>query len=74
MKRIEIHAHSDASGSPKANKRLSERRARAVAAYLVNAGVEAGRLHTVAHGESSTQGRRIEFTITDRAALSAIAR
>jgi outer membrane protein OmpA-like peptidoglycan-associated protein len=85
---IEIHGHTDASGSQKANQRLSERRARAVAGYLIDKGVDAGRLHPIAHGSTApiaandssinrALNRRIEFTLTDRApgpALSAIMR
>lgn len=61
-----------------ANKRLSERRARAVADYLVSAGVEAQRVIAIGHGaeapivdddqaESMACNRRIEFTIRDGA-------
>lgn len=85
---IEIHGHTDATGSPKANKRLSERRARSVAAYLIAVGVDARRVHSIGHGStmpvasnessvSRAQNRRIEFNLTDRApgpALSAILR
>jgi outer membrane protein OmpA-like peptidoglycan-associated protein len=73
---IEIHGHSDSSGSPAANKRLSQRRAQIVADYLVGAGVEAGRVVAVGHGaeapivagdqpESMACNRRIEFTVRD---------
>jgi outer membrane protein OmpA-like peptidoglycan-associated protein len=85
---VEIHGHTDATGSPKANKRLSERRARSVADYLIAMGIDAGRLHPIGHGSTApiasndssanrARNRRIEFTLTERAtgpALSAIAR
>jgi outer membrane protein OmpA-like peptidoglycan-associated protein len=73
---IEIHGHSDASGTPATNRRLSERRALAIADYLIAAGVEARRLITIGHGaeapivggdqpESMACNRRIEFTVRD---------
>jgi OOP family OmpA-OmpF porin len=85
---IEVHGHTDASGSAKANKRISQRRAEAVAAYLVAAGIASTRVHAIGHGSSSpiasndttesrAQNRRIELQFSDRApgpALSAILR
>jgi outer membrane protein OmpA-like peptidoglycan-associated protein len=85
---IEGHVHTDASGSEKANKRISQRRAQAVAAYLIGAGVESYRVHPIGHGsaspitsndtaESRALNRRIELMLSDRVpgpALSAIAR
>jgi OOP family OmpA-OmpF porin len=76
---IEIHGHTDASGSKQANLRLSERRAEVVAAYLVAAGIDTRRLEIIAHGaahpilpnttpEFRARNRRIEFTIKDSTA------
>jgi outer membrane protein OmpA-like peptidoglycan-associated protein len=73
---IEIHGHSDALGTPATNRRLSERRALAIADYLIGAGIEADRLITIGHGgeapivagdqpESMACNRRIEFTVRD---------
>ncbi len=70
---IEIHGHSDTSGTPATNRRLSERRALAIADYLIAAGVEAARLIAIGHGseapivagdqpESMACNRRIEFS------------
>jgi outer membrane protein OmpA-like peptidoglycan-associated protein len=69
---IEIGGHTDSDGSDEANRVLSERRAQAVNAYLVNQGIAPERLVTVGYGESrpvtsndTTEGkrrnRRIEF-------------
>ncbi len=69
---IEIGGHTDSDGSDTANRVLSERRAQAVNAYLVNQGIAPERLVTVGYGESrpvtsndTTEGkrrnRRIEF-------------
>ncbi len=76
---IEIHGHTDASGSKQANLRLSERRAEVVAAYLVASGIDMRRLKIIAHGaahpilpnttpEFRARNRRIEFTIRDSTA------
>lgn len=69
---IEIGGHTDSDGSDAANNRLSERRAQAVNAYLVERGIEPSRLVTVGYGESrpvvsndtadgKRRNRRIEF-------------
>jgi len=73
---IEIHGHADASGPARANERLSERRAKSVAAYLIARGVDARRLVRIGHGEAApiapndtpenrARNRRIEFTLKD---------
>ena len=74
--RIEIEGHTDAEGTPERNARLADRRARAVADYLVKAGVEAGKLVAVGYGETRpvapndtpenrARNRRIEFTVRE---------
>lgn len=47
-----IEGHTDGIGSESYNQRLSEDRAQAVTQYLINLGVNRGRLTTVAYGES----------------------
>jgi OOP family OmpA-OmpF porin len=69
---VEVSGHTDAVGDKDYNIALSERRAEAVVAYLVEAGMEANRLSAVGMGfsqpvaDNSTeagrvQNRRIEF-------------
>ena len=70
-RRLAIEGHTDASGSEAYNQKLSERRARAIASYLVtNHGVETSRLRAVGKGESrplkgqdplDPRNRRVEF-------------
>ena len=72
--RIEIGGHTDNEGTDERNQRLSDRRAKSVAAYLTKAGVDANRLSAVGYGASKpvadnttpqgrAQNRRIEFTV-----------
>lgn len=72
---IEIHGHTDSSGSNQYNQALSERRAGAVATYLVNHAIAAERLAIIGFGEEQpkysndtaegrAQNRRVEFAIT----------
>lgn len=72
---IEIHGHTDSSGSNEYNQALSERRAGAVATYLVNQAIPAERLAIIGFGEEqpkysneTAEGRantrRVEFAIT----------
>jgi outer membrane protein OmpA-like peptidoglycan-associated protein len=73
---IEIAGHTDNVGPREANVDLSNRRARAVGAYLLEQGVSAERLTTVGHGPDEPRqsnatavgraaNRRIEFTVRD---------
>ncbi len=62
---VVIEGHTDSFGSDKTNLALSQQRAEAVEAYLVNQGLPAGRLTALGYGESqpvanneSPEGRR----------------
>ncbi len=72
--RIQVAGHTDSDGSQQANQRLSEARARAVARFLIDSGVEASRIETVGYGETRPAfpndsarhklwNRRIEFLV-----------
>jgi OmpA-OmpF porin, OOP family len=71
--RIEVSGHTDNVGKKKDNKRLSQKRADAVRAYLVSKGIDASRIDTIGYGDErpiapndTDQGRqknrRIEAT------------
>lgn len=49
---VVIEGHTDVSGSPEYNQRLSERRAESVKRYIVEQGVPAEQLRTEGFGES----------------------
>lgn len=49
---LESSGHTDSTGTPEYNQKLSEGRAESVKAYLVNKGVAADRITTVGYGES----------------------
>ena len=74
---IEVGGHTDAEGEADRNQRLSERRARAVADYLIKAGVPDARIQAVGFGdtkpvaandtpENRARNRRIEFNVQAR--------
>lgn len=48
---VEISGHTDSKGSDSYNQALSERRARSVRSYLIEQGVDGGRLSTRGYGE-----------------------
>jgi len=50
--RLEVQGHTDATGSLRFNQRLSEQRAKAVAAYFTAHGVDSGRLTAKGYGPS----------------------
>jgi OOP family OmpA-OmpF porin len=71
---VEIAGHTDADGEDGSNQALSEKRAQAVADYLVKAGLPADRFKAVGHGstqplatndtnEGKAQNRRIDFMV-----------
>ena len=73
--RIRIEGHCDQRGSTEYNLALGQRRAEAVRAYLVNLGIDGGRLSTLSYGkerplvegedeESFGRNRRAEFAVT----------
>ena len=73
--KVTVEGHADERGGTQYNLALGERRARTVADYLKNAGVEGSRVSTVSFGEekpadtghneaSWAKNRRVEFRIT----------
>jgi outer membrane protein OmpA-like peptidoglycan-associated protein len=77
IRRVEVQGHTDNSGTPEHNKVLSEQRAEAVRAWLVQHGVPADKL--VAHGfgqekplvpnvtaGNRARNRRVQFIILER--------
>jgi OmpA-OmpF porin, OOP family len=71
---IEIGGHTDTDGDDASNQALSEKRAQAVADYLVKAGLPADRFTAVGYGstqpvasndtdDGKAQNRRIEFVV-----------
>lgn len=71
---VDVYGHTDSTGSDAYNQTLSERRAVAVADYLVSRGVEPARLETLGYGETQpiasndtvegrAQNRRVEIKI-----------
>jgi OOP family OmpA-OmpF porin len=73
---IEIAGHTDADGEDGFNQMLSEKRAQAVAEYLVKAGLPANRFTAVGYGstkpvgtndtdEGKAQNRRIDFVVKE---------
>jgi OOP family OmpA-OmpF porin len=50
--RVEVQGHTDSSGSDRYNLSLSERRAQAVRAYLIDQGVSSGQVEARGYGES----------------------
>lgn len=71
---VDIEGHTDSDGSERRNEELSQERAAAVVAYLVNRGIKLDRLNAVGYGarrpvaandtdENKAKNRRIEFTV-----------
>lgn len=72
---VRVEGHTDDTGADAYNYSLSERRAKAVANYLISRGVAANRVQTFWYGETQpkvandseanrAQNRRVEFAIT----------
>ena len=66
LDRLDIDGHTDDIGDAEDNLTLSESRAEAVKAFLVDCGIEEGRMTTQGHGESqpkttnaTPEGRRV---------------
>jgi OmpA-OmpF porin, OOP family len=71
---IEVAGHTDSDGEEPANQELSEKRAQAVADYLIKAGLPANRFTPVGYGstqpiagndsdQGKAQNRRIDFVV-----------
>ena len=74
--RVQIYGHTDDIGSEEYNSDLSERRARAVSGYLIEAGIDPGIISTKGFGKSNPlvtgtsaearkKNRRVEIGIID---------
>jgi len=50
--RVEIQGHTDSTGPDAYNQGLSERRASSIKEYLLNKGIDSGRLVVKGYGES----------------------
>jgi peptidoglycan-associated lipoprotein len=72
--RIRIEGHADQRGSTEYNLALGQRRAEAVRAYMVNLGIDGGRMSTISYGKerplmegddesSYARNRRAEFAV-----------
>ncbi len=77
LKRVEVQGHTDNSGTPEHNKVLSEQRAEAVRAWLVQHGVPADRLVARGYGQEKpivpnvtggnrAKNRRVQFIILEK--------
>lgn len=69
--KVEIVGHTDKHGDPKANQKLSEDRAKAVADFFISKGIDASRITTRGEGQSKPvseedrKNRRVEFIFTE---------
>jgi OmpA-OmpF porin, OOP family len=77
IRRVEVQGHTDNSGTPEHNRVLSEQRAEAVRAWLVQHGVPADKLVARGYGQerpiapnvtagNRARNRRVQFIIVDR--------
>ncbi|MCG3188838.1 MAG: hypothetical protein LKCHEGNO_01028 [Burkholderiaceae bacterium] len=63
---VRIEVHTDASGPPEARRTLTQRRADAVKAYLVEHGVDAGTLYAVGMGSLVPRPGRDPYAAANR--------
>jgi outer membrane protein OmpA-like peptidoglycan-associated protein len=77
LRRVEVQGHTDNAGTPEHNQLLSEQRAEAVRAWLVQHGVATDRLVAKGYGQdrplmpnvtayARAQNRRVQFIILDK--------
>jgi outer membrane protein OmpA-like peptidoglycan-associated protein len=77
IKKIEIQGYTDNSGNAKKNTILSQKRAEAVKKFLIDNGIEAGRLEAKGYGDANPiadnktkegreTNRRVEFSILEQ--------
>ena len=68
--RVSLRGYADPEGDPQANQRLSQQRAEAVRAALVESGAAANQVQIAALGETGdaavAQNRRVELTVSAR--------
>ncbi len=73
--KVSIEGHTDNTGKPESNQKLSENRAESVKVYLVSKGISPDRLTTVGHGSDmplednataagKAKNRRVEFKLS----------
>jgi len=71
LERLSVQGHTDQLGPEEYNQGLSERRAAAVVAYLLDIGIEPDRLESIGFGETrpisdvDRKNRRVEFVIVE---------
>ena len=74
--KIRVEGHTDSKGRKRSNKRLSQKRADAVREYLIDKGIDGGRLVAKGYGqtkpiasnktdEGRAENRRVEFNILE---------
>ena len=63
---VRIEVHTDASGPLEARRMLTQRRAEAIKAYLVERGVDASKLHPVGMGSSSPRQAADPYAAANR--------
>jgi outer membrane protein OmpA-like peptidoglycan-associated protein len=81
IRHLAIEGHTDNRGSDQLNEKLSNDRANAVMKYIVEHGIDAGRLSAAGYGpkrpiadnntaDGRQRNRRVEFHITDQAGVT----
>lgn len=75
--RVELGGHTDSEGTEASNQKLSQDRSNSVRAYLIEKGIDPGRVQSAGYGESKPvatndtpegrqANRRVEFTILQK--------